>query len=170
MTRNNLQKHLLWLCKGQSTVPSSLTVTLSSNNSVTTFDTDASRSSQSQSQILDSAYINEEIETVGDGPHLPRRGEHFAVPLLPASVLNNNDPEAMARLQSGSRSGKRPRLLSQAARDNLQTPLARTRSSLQDHYNAGCSRDGFGMGKLLMNMPILLAHIFFRVHWRRKEA
>ncbi|KAL9043406.1 MAG: hypothetical protein Q9214_003409, partial [Letrouitia sp. 1 TL-2023] len=142
MTRNNLQKHLLWLCKGQSTVPSPSTVTPSSENSFTTFGTDASRSSHSQSQTFDSACINEEIETVGDGPRLQQRGEQFAVPLLPASVLNNSDPEAMARLQSGSKSGKRPRLLSQAAQDDLQTPMARTRSSLQDHYNAGCSRGG----------------------------
>lgn len=170
MTRNNLQKHLLWLCKGQSTVPSPSTVTPSSNNSITTFDSDAPRSSQSRPQTFESACINEEIKTVGDGPRLQQRGEQFAVPLLPASVLNSSDSEAMARLQSGSKSGKKPRLLSQAAQDDLQTPLARTRSSLQDHYNAGCNRGGSGMYKLTMDLPVFLVHVFFRVHRRRKEV
>ena len=64
----------------------------------------------------------------------------FIRPSVPASVLNTYGTEAMARLQSGPRSGYKPRLLSES-----KTPFGQTSSvsvprapgqSLSEHYAA----------------------------------
>ena len=135
MTRNNLQDHLRWLCRTHCTIPPPPPA---SNLSTSTFGAETFALSQPATQTLDLSQVNGHATPAKNDSPEPKE-DQFIRPSLPASVLNSRPPEAMARLQSASKSANRHRLLSHAPSEQTRTPLPR--SSLQDQYNAAYQRN-----------------------------
>ena len=78
-------------------------------------------------------------EASGNADSSARQSE-FARPNLPASILNAQAENEMARLQSGPKSSNKPRLLSEHIPVALQTPtstsIQKPGTSLRDQYSA----------------------------------
>lgn len=156
MTKNNLREHLTWLIESQPTGPPP-----------------PPRPPQPLSDhppqpatFFGSATGVDKLTHIGRfeiaGPegypesnsHAGKEASHpeFARPLLPASVLNAEGGDAMARLQSGSSSRKKPVLLSLNERERiplaLQTPTPLSAqnpgTSLKDSYSAQYGQKGSG--------------------------
>ena len=149
MTKHNFKDHLNWLLKSNIAVPRyTLLATAHPSWITTNSDTDC------QSQRTPTAYANSQNASSGGEiktlkVSAPER--EFIRPSLPASVLNGQGGDAMARLQSGSRSSNKPRLLSENIPVSLQTPASNTRvpgSSLRDQYTARYERQNEGISEM----------------------
>ena len=136
MTENNLGVHLRWFLKGGSEQPpqpayASLLPELSPANIIP-------RNDCSQASQIVSAGVELPGLDANSGSHQPSHS--FARPGRPASVLNAQSEDAMARLQSGRRDNNKPRLLSEALPVTLQTPSNPAKrvpgTSLRDQYTA----------------------------------
>lgn len=151
MTKNNLREHLNWLIGCGSLQPSQPAYAPPTTGLASAFG--ATLESQTPSQSLEP--VDEERYTtqkdVGGSQAIPT----FARPLLPASILNAQSKDAMARLQSGSRSNNKPRMLSDTVPSSSQTPtptLARAPgTSLKDQYSARW--DSRATGKCSLSTP-----------------
>ena len=139
MTRHNLSQHLTWLIGSNPlhpsqpifTPPSTATPsvsepTLEDPPPPLVFADPLSRVSGPQVTSKD---------VLGQGSQT-----EFIRPSVPASVLNTYGTETMARLQSGPRSGHKPRLLSESIPTSVQTPSVSVPrplgQSLREHYTA----------------------------------
>ena len=136
MTENNLGVHLHWLLKCGSEQPpppayTSLLVELSPAN-VTPRD--------SCSQASQTVSAESEVPRPGANSEGHQPPHIFARPGQPASVLNAQSKDEMARLQSGRRDNNKPRLLSETLPVTLQTPSNPAKrvpgTSLRDQYSA----------------------------------
>ena len=138
MTRNNLSQHLTWLISSNPlqppqpifTPPSTATSsasepTLEGPPPPLHFDP---LSGVIGPQVASKDVLGQEAQT------------QFTRPSVPASALNTYGTEAMARLQSGPRSGHKPRLLSESKPPFVQTSsvsvLRVPGQSLSEHYAA----------------------------------
>lgn len=147
MTKNNIEDHLAWLINCGSLQPQqpvpALQFTGGSNASPTFSDGPPS------SQRAEGIYGETSGGSVGnsDVSIFPSEPE-FIRPVLPASALKTQGKDAMARLQAGSKSSHKPRLLSESIPLSLQTPTApSTRApgtSLKDRYSAQWERKAPG--------------------------
>ena len=139
MTRHNLSQHLTWLIGSKSlhppqpifTPPSTATPSASEptlENPPPPLVFADTIPEVSGPQVISKDVLGQESRT------------EFARPSVPASVLNTYRTETMARLQSGPRSGHKPRLLSESILPPVQTPsVSVPRSlgqSLREHYTA----------------------------------
>lgn len=148
MTRHNLQSHLSWLLNSQHNVPGSATAIPPSASSTIAFGAEPYTLSQFPSQAAESIDSNGDLNSVSNG-QCAGKGEEFVRPSLPASALHNTQRlEAMGRLQSGSKSSAKPRLLSQVFPEVVQTPKqspsSRPSNSLIEQYNAAYNRSDAG--------------------------
>lgn len=136
MTQNNLREHLTWLISSNTFTPPTPGPTPS--------DTIISQSSSSGSGYplhgnlygtIGRPNLYEPATYDGEAPPLP-----FAHPPDSDGSLGADSIDIMARLQSGTRSSTKSKLLSQALPGQLQTPIThldRAPSiSLTDQYNA----------------------------------
>lgn len=142
MTRNNLSSHLSWLLRSRSNVPTSPPVVPLSASSTVALGSEPYSLSQFPSQIVRESGFSENTDS-GTHGDCHRRDEEFAHPSLPASVHKPQGSETMGRLQLGSKSSTKPRLLSSVLPEVAQTPkqpsLFRPATSLGDQYNAAYS-------------------------------
>lgn len=139
MTRHNLRCHLEWLLQSKINIPASPPVVQPSASSSATLGAEPFSLSQFPKQT------SEDLDLGGD-PRSSFNGsgsannEEFAHPSLPASILLTQASATMGRLQSGSRSSKKPQLLSSVLPELAQTPkqppASRQVTSLGDQYNA----------------------------------
>lgn len=136
MTKNNLREHLGWLiecgpCQPSQSIrtPPSAELAIALGPYLET---------QSLPQVSES--IVEESTGVPSHVGDSQVDKIFARPALPASVLNAQSKDEMARLQSGPKSNNKPRMLSERIPLSLQTPVAASApipsTSLKDQYNA----------------------------------
>jgi len=136
MTKHNLREHLSWLIGCGSLQPSQLAYAPPSAGLASAFG--SFLEDQSPSQGLES--VLEEPNIVPNDVGGYQVEPTFARPLLPASVLNAQSKDAMARLQCGPRSNNKPRMLSENIPLSLQTPTTSSArasgTSLKDQYNA----------------------------------
>lgn len=143
MTRHNLSRHLAWLLGSQSNIPASPPVIHPSASSTVTLGAEPFSLSQFPYQTGEGIRLNESLNSSTNGSG-PATSEEFARPSLPASALPTQSSGTMGRLQSGSKSSTKPRLLSAALPELAQTPkqpsLSRSVTSLGDQYNAAYSR------------------------------
>lgn len=147
MTRHNLQGHLSWLLALQQTVPASPLAIPPSIASTITLGAEPYSLSQFQSQTTEGVGSHEDLITGTNGRVL-HENEVFICPDLPASALQRQQSEAMGRLQSGSKSSTKPRLISQQipelAPSHKKLSLTRPGTSLVEQYNAAYSRNDAG--------------------------
>lgn len=136
MTKHNLREHLSWLIGCGSLQPSQPAYAPPTTGLASALGPSVDDQSPSQA-----------AESVVEEPHFrqndaggPQAKPTFARPLLPASVLNAQSKDAMARLQSGPSSNNKPRMLSETIPLSLHTPTTSTArapgTSLKDQYNA----------------------------------
>ena len=147
MTKHNLREHLTWLIVKGPLQPPQPTFTPPSTEASNVSETVLEDSSSVVAPTGPESFLTGAQTAVNDVLSEDPEPE-FARPLLPASVLNSNGVDTMARLQSGPKSSHKPRLLSEPIPLSLQTPsasLARAQGpSLGDNYNAqwGQKRSG----------------------------
>ena len=147
MTKHNIKEHLDWLIKCTSFQPPQPVYAPPStglDSALKPFPDSQSppqRLDNLETATLDAVDSPEKV----DGPHPP---PEFAKPLLPASKLTSQNNDAMARLQSGTKTSHKPRLLSESLPLSLQTPSTSSsnvpRTSLKDRYNAQWERKAPG--------------------------
>jgi hypothetical protein len=136
MTKHNLREHLSWLIGCGSLHPSQPAYTLSTTGLANAL-----------GPLADDQIASQAIERAIEQPHALQKNADisqatplFARPLLPASVLNAQRKDAMARLQSGPSSNNKPRMLSEAIPSLHHTPNTSSArapgTSLKDQYNA----------------------------------
>jgi len=147
MTRHNLREHLNWLIvspPSQPSQPAYAPPSTGSANGLDSFLDDPSPPLVSSDLASTSSIIRRAVNDV-DGPAPP---QEFARPLLPASVLNAQGGDAMARLQSGPKSGHKRQLLSESIPLSLQPPtpssIRSVGTSLKDRYNAQWEQRAYG--------------------------
>ena len=139
MTKHNLKVHLHWLIACLPTkppqpaygpLPPSVEDSLSPLQDIEGSGSDAS------------------VEKLDSNVNNSAPQQKFARPSLPASVLNNQPGNEMARLQSGPKSSNKPRLLSEHIPVALQTPASTSSrkpgTSLKDQYSAQWERKPSG--------------------------
>lgn len=147
MTRHNLQSHLSWLLRTQYNVPGSPPGVPPSAGSSITLGAEPFTLSQFPSQTIESIELDVGLNPNTNGQST-EGGKEFVRPSLPASALHTTCPDAMGRLQSGSKSNTKPRLLSQVLPEVVQTTQQLAGShptiSLSDQYNAAYSRNDAG--------------------------
>ena len=139
MTRHNLSQHLTWLIGSNPLHPPQPIFTPPS-----TATPSASEPTLEDPPpplvIADSIpRLSRPQVTFKDAPSQESKTE-FTRPSVPASFLNTYGTEAMARLQSGPRSGHKPRLLSASTLPSVRTPSVSVPRplghSLTEHYTA----------------------------------
>lgn len=143
MTRHNIKDHLDWLIKAGSSQPPQPAYAPPSSGLTSALDPSlAYPSSQQQFEsisgdLADTWGVTKDVGIFHSRPE-------FARPLLPASILNAQGSDTMARLQSGTKSSNKPRLLSETIPLSLQTPTASSGrapgTSLKDRYSAQWER------------------------------
>ena len=125
MSKNNLGEHLAWLVNHPPQIPNHY---LPSNIT-----------SSSESLSLTEAQTTGLAETESIDRHVGADNSQFLRPSVPASVLNAEGKDAMARLQADSNAKSRSRLLSERIPVSLQHTTASTRTpgtSLREQYSA----------------------------------
>ena len=137
MTKNNLSQHLTWLISSNPLHPPQPVFTPPS--------TATSSASEPTLEGPPPPLLFADPLSGVVGPQVASKDvrgldaqTQFTRPSVPASVLNTYGTEAMARLQSGPRSGHKPRLLSESKPPFVQTssiPRA-PGQSLSEHYAA----------------------------------
>lgn len=136
MTKNNLREHLGWLIECGSCQPSQSARTPPSAELASAL----GPLLENQSPPQASESILEKSTGVPNHAGDSQVDPVFARPALPASVLNAQSKDEMARLQSGPKSNNKPRMLSERIPLSLQTPVAASAptpsTSLKDQYNA----------------------------------
>ena len=139
MTRHNLSQHLTWLIGSNPLHPPQ-----------PIFTPPSTATSSVPERTLDgppSLLVSADPLSGLIGPEVTSRNvrdqeseTEFTRPSIPASVLKTYGTETMARLQSGPRSGHKPRLLSEITLPSVQTPSApiprAPGQSLREHYTA----------------------------------
>ena len=140
MTRHNLREHLSWLIVSTPSgpqqpayAPPNVGATTGLELILDTSSPQLASSNPGTTSVENSARINDVQRHTQ--PH------NFARPLVAASVLNAQDGNVMARLQSGPKASHKPRLLlSEAIPLSLQPPTPSSirtfGKSLTDRYNA----------------------------------
>ncbi len=139
MTRHNLSQHLTWLIGSNPLHPPQPIFTPPS--------TATSSVSEPTLEGPPPPLVFADSLSGVSGPRVTSkdvRGQEsqteFTRPSVPASVLNTYGTETMARLQSGPRSGHKPRLLSEIIPPSVQTPSVSVPralgQSLREHYTA----------------------------------
>lgn len=135
MTKHNLREHLSWLIGRGSHQPSQPAYAPPTTGLASALGSPVD--DQSLSQAVES--VVEEAQFLQNDAGDSQAKPTFARPLLPASVLNAQSKDAMARLQSGPSSNNKPRMLSETTL-SLHTPTTSTArapgTSLKDQYNA----------------------------------
>ena len=141
MTRHNLNQHLHWLLGSLSTEPPQPAYHRPLPPSV------EEALSLPQGFVRTGSQPN--VGKAGCNVDHSARQPEFVRPSLPASVLNIQAANEMARLQSGPKSSNKPRLLSENIPVALQTPpsttLRKPGTSLKDQYSAQWERRPSGM-------------------------
>ena len=119
MTRSNIDEHLAWLLRSAAvlSVPFTSSPAATQQPGSSTDDLPI-RSVQAGPACFSNSQNAIAAENALNNNSLPA----FAVPSIPASVLNGRNKEEMARLQTGSASSHKPRLLSERAPSSLTTP------------------------------------------------
>ena len=143
MTKHNLREHLHWLIDTNPTEPAHRAIPPPSTVPSAVLEPFPDESSQPR--VLDAGVSHRCVTQIAtEKLGSPERELEFARPLLPASVLNARSRDEMARLQSGPKSNKKPRLLSENIPLSLQTPTPSSirvpGKSLTDQYNAPWER------------------------------
>ena len=141
MTRHNLNQHLQWLLGCQPTDPPQ-----------------PAYAPLATSSVEDASSIHQEAERLGLGTVIEKANKNarrsatqleFVRPTVTASVLDTQDGQEMARLQSGPKSSNKPRLLSEHIPVALRTPpptsLRKPGTSLKDQYSAQWERNPSGV-------------------------
>ena len=135
MTKHNLKQHLHWLLGSLPTEPPQPVYappTPSIGNALSL--------PPNLERLGSNSVVWEADGNVGSSARQPE----FVRPTLPASVLNTQAGNDMARLQSGPRSNNKPRLLSEHIPVALQTPastsIRKPGTSLKDQYIAQWER------------------------------
>lgn len=141
MTKHNLNQHLHWLLGSSSTEPPQPAYARSPPPSV--------EEALSLPQGLVGPGSQPNVENLNGNVDISARQPEFVRPTLPASVLNPQAGNDMARLQSGPKSSNKPRLLSEHIPVALQYPVSTTirkpGTSLKDQYSAQWERRPAGM-------------------------
>ncbi len=139
MTRHNLSQHLTWLIGSNPLHPPQPIFTPPS--------TATSSVSEPTLEGPPPPLVFADPSSGVIGPEITSknvRGQEtqteFTRPSVPASVLNTHGTGTMGRLQSGPRSGHKPRLLSENIPPSVQTPSMPVPrapgQSLREHYTA----------------------------------
>ena len=119
MTKHNLREHLSWLLRSCNTVnyPHSPIQNLQSVSLL-------EHTVEPTLSSIDGCARISEVGTLGTRSHAEgiETITEFIRPQLPASALRARFSDDMAKLQSGSRSGHKPRLLSEEVPLSLHTP------------------------------------------------
>ena len=145
MTKNNLKTHLTWLV-GSSTFapPPPRPIPLSVES---TLPLSSGSEDPLHEEPAPAAYFPPSRQTAGHDVGVGNPRPEFACPQLPANTPPTEDTETMARLQSGSKSNNKPKLLSQAPLGKLRTPtpnqIRPSSVSLRDQYSAPYERGLF---------------------------
>lgn len=147
MTRHNLREHLNWLMVSAHLQPPQPAYappsTENANGLYSSLDEPSPSLASSNLTTPPSPTPRATKNTDG-----PVRQQVFARPLLPASVLNAQIGDAMARLQSGPKPSHKTRLLSESIPLSLQPPtpssIRSVGTSLRDQYNAQWERTASG--------------------------
>lgn len=143
MTKNNLREHLSWLLKSAT---ASLPQSTSSGilDAVTLLEPDSGSVStqNAESPVVSSFKVSERCDNAIslDAESL------FARPKLPASLLNAQSRDEMARLQSGPKSSHKSRLLSESIpslQASAPSSVRGSSNSLTAQYNRGISGEYF---------------------------
>jgi len=137
MTKHNIRDHLNWLIKCGSSQPSQ-PVYVNAAQSLLDDRPSLQKFGRADDYSTDLRALQRDVGSLHSEPQ-------FARPSLPASILNAHGGNTMARLQSGPKSGHKPRLLSEAVPLSLQTPTSSSTprapgTSLKDRYNARWER------------------------------
>ena len=140
MTRHNLNQHLHWLLGSSHIEPPQ-----PAHGPLPTSVADAlSPPPEVEHPRLDSI-----VEKVDGHVNHSAQQQEFVRPTQPASVLNRQAGNEMARLQSGPKSSNKPRLLSEHIPIALQVPtptsIRKPGTSLKDQYSAQWDRRPNGM-------------------------
>ena len=141
MTKHNLNEHLHWLIGSSIAEPPEPAY---APRYTTLFVTDAlSLSSGVEHTGLDSI-----VEETDGNTRSSLRQQEFVRPTLPASVLITEGEDEMARLQSGPKTSKKSRLLSEripiALQNATTTSIRKPGTSLKDQYSAQWDRSPYG--------------------------
>lgn len=148
MTRHNLQTHLAWLLESShdAHIPRP-TVALSAISTVA-LGAEPYSLSQLRSQISDELYLHRTQSALTNGHRSGDREESAPPSLPPVTSKQPQSSETMARLQSGTSSSTKPRLISRAQFEPAPTPRQHPRgrpgTSLKDQYNAAYSGGNLG--------------------------
>lgn len=140
MTRHNLNQHLHWLLGSLPIEPPQPAYAPLATSSV--------ENASSLPQEVEHLELDTIVEEADKYVQSSATQPEFVRPTLPASILNTQDGQEMARLQSGPKSSNRPRLLSEHIPVALQTPtptsIRKPGTSLKDQYNAQWERKPLG--------------------------
>ena len=140
MTTNNLSEHLNWLIGYGSNQPSYPAYVPTRTNPLEPI-VEQPPNSPKHGYVDTKAHSHCEAEYRG-------LDAEFVRPQLPASVLNLNGKEVMARLQSKPASSNKPRMLSENIPLCLQTPaissIRAPGTTLRERYSAQCERRDTG--------------------------
>ena len=138
MTKHNIKDHLDWLIKAGSFHPSQPLYAPPTAEIDSTLVASSDIFSTQEPTGNTCKNSNDNLGILQDVDR-PLSQPEFARPSIPASILNARDG-VMARLQSGSKSNHKPRLLSENLPLSLQTPATSSTkgfgTSLKDRYNA----------------------------------
>ena len=139
MTKHNIKEHLSWLINSGSSHPPR--PAHAPPSAVFTSDLGPFLDNLTPPRSFEEIGLGrtEALRTAKDvGDLLPE--PQFARPSLPASKLNAQRNDPMARLQSGAKQSHKPRLLSEGIPLSLQTPTTTSsgapRTTLKDRYTA----------------------------------
>lgn len=146
MTKNNIKEHLNWLLISKSSKP--LQQEPSALGTETELSLGAIPANDSQEPLLETYGLdaNKSINyAYSSDQHLRSQSQKLLPPQL--SMIERNG-DGMARLQSGPKSAKKPKLLSQACADSLQNPKSYQNqdvtTSLRDRYCAPYTQKAIG--------------------------
>ena len=147
MTKNNLTEHLTWLIRSRNFVPPTHIPIPPSTEPDLSFSSGSEDPLHGQPEATNGAPPNNQIaiDDVGHPLSQLARSQNLS------TSLSFHSTNLMARLQSGPRSSKMSKLLSQALPGQLQTPKSQSSrvpsTSLRDQYSApyetGASSAGF---------------------------
>lgn len=136
MTTNNLREHLTWLIGSNTFAPPTPGSTPPDFTALLSFSSGSE--DPLHQDVHDVVGVSGIHQPITYNARLPR--PHSARHQDPGQSFRSGDTEGMARLQSGPRSSKKAKLLSQALPGQLQTPDTHQNRapsrSLTDQYNA----------------------------------
>jgi len=143
MTKHNLTKHLSWLITSNPAVPPAPNTPRHGQSSQRVTFLEPERPSLTESQPLEVPVLGVQAASAQKNARSPQTAPEFARPLFPASALNAQDKDDMARLHSAPKSNNKHRLLSETIPVALQNPSLTSRTpgkSLTDNYSARYDR------------------------------